>query len=137
MDSSPPLETTEYYEETARFSHPEVKDEWVERVLANPHHLITQGKTPGDTMALQISYFADTDTLSLWNGQPASEAEAVDDYLIVDFAADGSVVGITLDHAAKLLGAILSRRADYPAVEAADKPLSTTMVEAVGEPVGD
>lgn len=43
MDSSLPLETTEYYEETARFSHPEVKYEWVERVLANPHHLITQG----------------------------------------------------------------------------------------------
>ena len=71
-------------------------------------------------MALKISYFESTDTLSLWNGQPASEAESVDDYLIVDFAADGSVVGITLDHAAELLGAILAARVDYPAVDAAD-----------------
>ena len=71
-------------------------------------------------MALKISYYESTDTLSLWNGQPASEAEGVDDYLIVDFAADGSVVGITLDHAAELLGAILAARVDYPAVDAAD-----------------
>lgn len=92
-------------------------------------------------MALKISYYADTDTLSMWNGQPASEAEAVDDYLIVDFAADGSVVGITLDHAAKLLAPILSRRADYPAVEAASSTMveaaSSSLIEAVGEPVGD
>ena len=70
-------------------------------------------------MALKISYFESTDTLSLWNGQPASEAESVDDCLIVDFAADGSVVGITLEHAAELLGTILARQADYPAVETA------------------
>lgn len=74
-------------------------------------------------MTLQVYYDETTDTLSLWNGQPASEAEAVDDYLIVDFAADGSVVGITLDHAAQLLAPILSRRADYPAVESASGPM--------------
>lgn len=88
-------------------------------------------------MALKISYYADTDTLSLWNGQPASEAEAVDDYLIVDFAADGSVVGITLDHAAQLLAPILSRRADFPEVESASSLMPTPIVEAVAEPVGD
>ena len=42
MDSSLPLETTPYYERAIRVKHPEVKDEWVERVLANPHHVETQ-----------------------------------------------------------------------------------------------
>ena len=32
------METTRYYEEEARRKHPEIKDEWVERVLANPLH---------------------------------------------------------------------------------------------------
>ena len=32
------METTRYYEEQARRKHPEIKDEWVERVLANPFH---------------------------------------------------------------------------------------------------
>ena len=30
------METTRYYEEEVRRKHPEIKDEWVERVLASP-----------------------------------------------------------------------------------------------------
>ena len=36
------METTWYYENVARRRHPEVKDEWVERVLANPQHTQVQ-----------------------------------------------------------------------------------------------
>lgn len=36
------METTEYYERRAKFKHPEVADEWVIRVLANPYHTETQ-----------------------------------------------------------------------------------------------
>ena len=32
------METTWYYENKVRLNHPEIKDEWVERVLANPYH---------------------------------------------------------------------------------------------------
>ena len=32
------METTDYYENEAKQNHPEVQDEWVERVLANPYH---------------------------------------------------------------------------------------------------
>lgn len=32
------VETTDYYENRARHNHPEIRDEWVERVLANPYH---------------------------------------------------------------------------------------------------
>ncbi|MDE2778456.1 MAG: hypothetical protein OXI91_02095 [Chloroflexota bacterium] len=36
------LETTDYFELRAKFKHPEVAEEWVIRVLANPWHTETQ-----------------------------------------------------------------------------------------------
>ena len=36
------IETTRYFELHARIKHPEVPDEWVMRVLANPYHTETQ-----------------------------------------------------------------------------------------------
>ncbi len=36
------METTEYYETVVRRNHPEIKDEWVERVLDNPYHTEVQ-----------------------------------------------------------------------------------------------
>ena len=62
-------------------------------------------------MKLRVSYYKDTDTLSLWNGEPASEADDVADNLIVDYDAAGDVVGFTLEHAAKLLLPILKAAA--------------------------
>ena len=59
-------------------------------------------------MKLDIYYDSETDTLSLWNGRPASEGADVAENLIVDFGRDGEVVGFTLDHAAELLGSVLS-----------------------------
>ena len=59
-------------------------------------------------MKLRISYYGDTDTLSLWNGEPASAADDVAENLIVDYDAAGDAVGFTLDHAAELLLPILT-----------------------------
>ena len=56
----------------------------------------------GAAMRLQISYFKDTDTLSIWNGEPASEADDVARDLLIDLNASGSPVGLTLEHAAEL-----------------------------------
>ncbi len=36
------METTRYYDQEARRKHPDVRDDWVERVLANPYHTETQ-----------------------------------------------------------------------------------------------
>ena len=36
------METTWYYENVARRRHPEVRGEWVERILTNPHHIEIQ-----------------------------------------------------------------------------------------------
>ena len=59
-------------------------------------------------MKLRISYYGDTDTLSLWNGEPASAADDVAENLIVDYDAAGDAVGFTLDHAAELLLPLLT-----------------------------
>ncbi len=59
-------------------------------------------------MKLRISYYGDTDTLSLWNGSPASAADDVAENLIVDYDAAGEAVGFTLDHAAELLLPLLT-----------------------------
>ena len=59
-------------------------------------------------MKLDIFYDAETDTLSLWNGVPASEAADVAEHLVADFDDDGDVVGFTLEHAGEVLKADLS-----------------------------
>lgn len=43
----------------------------------------------------------------MWTGKPAAEAEEIADGVIVDFDADGNVVGFTIEHAAKLLRPML------------------------------
>ena len=58
-------------------------------------------------MSIDVQYFADSDTLSLWTGAPASDAEEVAEGVFVDFDADGNVVGIRLERAAVLLRPML------------------------------
>ena len=60
---------------------------------------------------LKVFYDPETDTLSLWNGSPACEAGEVGEGLTADYDADGEVVGITLDGAAKLLTPYIWERA--------------------------
>ena len=68
----------------------------------------------GNTMKLEVAYFGDTDTLSLWNGKPASEAGDVTVSLIADYDAEGMIVGFTLEHAAELLlNPLLSMGVDF------------------------
>ena len=59
-------------------------------------------------MKPKIYYDRETDTLSIWNGIPASEAEDVAEHLVADLDDAGQVVGFTLEHASELLGAIPS-----------------------------
>ncbi len=70
-------------------------------------------------MKLKVSYFKDTDTLSLWNGEAASHGDDVAENLIADYDAAGDAVGFTLEHAAELLLPILTAAKQG---EAASKP---------------
>ena len=64
-------------------------------------------------MKLNVYYDGETDTLSLWNGKPASEGADVAENLTADFDAEGEVVGFTLEHASEMLKAIVGR--SFPA----------------------
>ena len=59
-------------------------------------------------MKLNIYYDSETDTLSLWNGQPANEGADVAENLTADFNAEGEVIGFTLEHAAELLESVMA-----------------------------
>ena len=54
-------------------------------------------------MRIDVQYFADSDTLSLRTGAPAADDEEIAEGVIVDFDADGNVVGFRLERAAALL----------------------------------
>ena len=54
-------------------------------------------------MGIDVQYFADSDTLSLRTGAPAADAEEIAEGVVVDFDADGNVVGFRLECAAALL----------------------------------
>ena len=58
-------------------------------------------------MSIDVQYSADSDTLLLWTGAPASDAEEVAEGVFVDFDADGNVVGFRLERAAVLLRPML------------------------------
>lgn len=47
---------------------------------------------------MKIRYFPDTDTLSIrLNDQPSTESEEVAPDVVIDFDADGGVVGLEID----------------------------------------
>ena len=88
-------------------------------------------------MSIDVQYSADSDTLLLWTGAPAADAEEVAEGVFVDFDADGNVVGIRLERAAVLLRPMLAiaRVSRAPRGEASgmdDHQLETTL-RAVGK----
>lgn len=49
---------------------------------------------------MKIRYFRDTDTLSIrLNDKPSLESEEIADNVVIDFDAEGKVVGIEIDQA--------------------------------------
>ena len=54
---------------------------------------------------MKIRYFPDTDTLSIrLNDRPSNESEEVAPDVVVDFDADGGVVGLEIDLASSKVG---------------------------------
>ncbi|MCY4583090.1 MAG: DUF2283 domain-containing protein [Chloroflexi bacterium] len=69
-------------------------------------------------MKTEVNYFKESDMLSLWTGKPAKEAEEIAAGVIVDFDAEGNVVGFTLEHAAEILRPMLEAHQKTPATAA-------------------
>ena len=60
-------------------------------------------------MKLDVYYDGETDTLSLWNGQPAAAGADVAESLTADLDAEGEVVGFTLERASEILKTVVGR----------------------------
>jgi uncharacterized protein YuzE len=61
-----------------------------------------QIRTGGNPMKLQ--YYPDTDSLYIeLSEKPSSDSQEITNGLVVDFDADGNVVGLDIDHASKKL----------------------------------
>ena len=67
-------------------------------------------------MALQVSYDAATDILTIWTGQPVATSAGVGDSLIADFGSDEGfdVVGFELRGAAEYLAPFFNPKAGEP-----------------------
>ncbi len=56
---------------------------------------------------MKIRYFPDTDTLYInLRDKPSAETEEISEEVIVNFDAEGSVVGITIDHATQRMDSL-------------------------------
>ena len=80
---------------------------------------------------LEIHYDDETDTLSVWNGQPVFSSYEVQQYLLIELDADRVPVGFTLEHALEMLQAHLpgdftSNEAPEPGPTSVRQPDSVT-----------
>ena len=72
---------------------------------------------------MKLHYFPDTDTLSIsLLDEPSVESEEIADDVVVDFAADGRVVAIDIDHA--------SVKVDLSEIETHRLPIALTRATA-------
>ena len=53
---------------------------------------------------MKLHYYPETDSLYIdLNARPSAESREIADGLVVDFDADGNIVGIDIDHASQKL----------------------------------
>jgi len=53
---------------------------------------------------MELHYYPETDSLYMdLNARPSAESREIADGLVVDFDAEGNIVGIDIDHASKKL----------------------------------
>jgi uncharacterized protein YuzE len=66
---------------------------------------------------MKLNYHADTDTLYVtFSKEPSVDSDEIADEVVVDYAKDGRVVGIEMDHA--------SKKIDLTTLEATSLPIA-------------
>ncbi|HZS01622.1 MAG TPA: DUF2283 domain-containing protein [Chloroflexota bacterium] len=69
---------------------------------------------------MRLHYYPETDSLYIdLNGRPGAHAREIADGLVLDFDAEGNVVGIDIDHA--------SQKLDLKTLETIALPVTTTI----------
>ena len=70
---------------------------------------------------MKLQYYPETDSLYIdLNSNPSADSREIADGLVIDFDAEGNIVGIDVNHASKKL--------DLRTLEAVALPLSTTKI---------
>jgi uncharacterized protein YuzE len=70
---------------------------------------------------VKLHYYAETDSLYIdLNSKPSADSREIADGLVIDFDAEGNIVGIDVDHA--------STKLDLKTLETVALPLSTTKI---------
>ena len=70
---------------------------------------------------MKLHFYPETDSLSInLNAQPSADSREIADGIVVDFDAEGNVVGLDLDAA--------SHKLDLASLEAVDLPLKTMSI---------
>jgi uncharacterized protein YuzE len=70
---------------------------------------------------MKLHYYAETDSLYIdLNSKPSTDSREIADGLVIDFDAEGNIVGIDVDRASKKL--------DLKTLETVALPLSTTKI---------
>ena len=68
---------------------------------------------------MKLHYYPETDSLYIdLNSRPSADSREIVDGLVIDFDAEGNIVGIDIDHA--------SRKLDLNTLEAVSVPAPTT-----------
>jgi uncharacterized protein YuzE len=68
---------------------------------------------------MKLHYYPETDSLYIdLNSRPSADSREIADGLVIDFDAEGNIVGIDIDHA--------SRKLDLNTLEAVSVPALTT-----------
>ena len=129
------MRTTRYFEEQVLRKRPYIKREWCERALdvrARVGKVLTccdlggrydrsqrfprQGIQGGT--AMKSHYYQDTDSLYIeLSDKPSSDSQEVKSGIVLDFDADGNLIGIDIDRA--------SKRVDLSRLEAESLPLTS------------
>ncbi|HEV2106714.1 MAG TPA: DUF2283 domain-containing protein [Thermomicrobiales bacterium] len=68
---------------------------------------------------MKLHYYPETDSLYIdFNARPSTDSHEIADGIVVDFDADGNVVGLDLDHA--------SHNVDLASLETVDLPAAAS-----------
>ena len=81
-------------------------------------------------MALQVSYDAATDILTIWTGRPVATSAGLGDSLIADFGSDEGfdVVGFELRGAAEYLAPFFNPKGGEPVAKAMQERVDNRQV---------
>lgn len=68
---------------------------------------------------MKLHYYAETDSLYIdLNSRPSADSREIADGLVIDFDAQGNIVGIDIDHASQKLDLKTLETASLPALTA-------------------